>query len=74
MPAITVIQIIIAVILIGLVLLQGRQSGGVGGIFGGGAGTDFYQKRRGFEKMIFVMTIISAAALAVFSILNLVKK
>jgi preprotein translocase subunit SecG len=49
-------QIITAVILIGLVLIQ-NKSGGLSNIFGGG-GTEIYRTKRGLEKVIFFATII----------------
>ncbi len=51
------IQIILSIILVGAILLQ--QSGaGVGGALGGGDGGGLYHTRRGFEKFLFVTTII----------------
>lgn len=73
MSVLTLSEITIAIILVGLILLQGRQSAGAGGLFGGGSGANFYQKRRGFEKTIFGLTIVFIAAFAVVAILNLVK-
>ncbi|MDI6717941.1 MAG: preprotein translocase subunit SecG [Patescibacteria group bacterium] len=64
-------QIIVSIALIVLILLQERSSG-LSGIFGGGGdGGGFYQKRRGFEKLIFAATIVLAVAFAVLSLLNL---
>ncbi len=52
------IQIILAIILTGAILLQ--QSGaGVGGALGGGDGGGLYHTRRGFEKFLFVTTIVA---------------
>ena len=68
---IPVIQIILAVIIIGLILLQERSSG-MSGLFGGGGGDGYYQTRRGMEKFIFIATIIAAVifvALAVWQLL-----
>lgn len=58
MQTLRIIQIVIAAILVGLVLLQ-QRGGGVSGIFGGGGG-EFYGTRRGLEKWIFVATIVFA--------------
>ena len=55
---IPILQIIIAVVLVVLILLQER-SAGLSGIFGGEGG-GFYQTRRGLEKIIFISTIILA--------------
>jgi len=49
------IQIIISIILIVSILLQER-SGGLSGIFGGQGG-EFYQTRRGLERIMFISTI-----------------
>jgi preprotein translocase subunit SecG len=65
----TIAQVAVSIILIVLVLLQER-GGGMGAIFGGGAGTP-YQTRRGLEKGIFWGTIVSAAAFAILAIINL---
>jgi protein translocase SecG subunit len=62
-------QVVVSIILITLVLLQER-GGGMGAIFGGGAGAP-YQTRRGLEKGIFWGTIISAAIFAILAIINL---
>jgi protein translocase SecG subunit len=55
---IAIIQIIIAIAIIALILLQERSSG-MSGLFGGGEG-GFYQARRGMEKTIFIATIVLA--------------
>ncbi len=53
---ISVIQIILAVAIIILILLQERSSG-ISGLFGG-SDAGFYQARRGMEKVIFYSTIV----------------
>ena len=66
---ITIAQIVIAVLLVTLILLQER-SAGLSGLFGG-AGGGFYQTRRGLEKIIFYSTIVLSVvfvALAVFQL------
>ena len=64
-------EIIVSLIVIGLILLQER-GGGLGGLFGGGAGdTSLYQTRRGFSRVIFIGTIIAIAFLAILALLNL---
>jgi len=68
---IAVIQIILAVVIIGLILLQERSSG-MSGLFGGGGGDGYYQTRRGMEKFIFIGTIAAAVifvGLAVWQLL-----
>ncbi len=63
-------QIVTALILITLVLLQERSSG-LSGAFGG-AGATPYQTRRGLEKTVFAGTIIVGIIFAALAILNLV--
>lgn len=52
-----IIQIILAVGIVVLILLQER-SAGMSGLFGGGEGGGIYQTRRGLEKIVFYATII----------------
>jgi preprotein translocase subunit SecG len=47
-------QILVAVVLIGVLLLQGK-GGGLGGIFG--QPDSVYRTRRGIEKTLFQLTI-----------------
>lgn len=51
-------QIILAILLIVLILMQARGSG-VGAIFGGGGG-NVYRTKRGIEKKLYQMTIVVA--------------
>ena len=55
--AITIVQIIMAVVLMALILVQNR-GGGVSGLFGGGDFGGVYRTKRGLEKTIFISTII----------------
>lgn len=67
----TTIQVIIALILIALILIQERSSG-MSGLFGGGGGDGgAYQKRRGVEKSVFIATIVMAVLFAGVSVANL---
>lgn len=52
----SIIQIILAVAIVVLILLQERSSG-ISGLLGGDGG-GFYQARRGLEKGIFYTTIV----------------
>jgi protein translocase SecG subunit len=63
------IQIALAVILIGAILMQQRGAG-LGGAFGGGEGTVHYE-RRGFEKTLFKGTIVVAILFVAASALPL---
>ena len=51
------IQIILSIILIGAILFQ-QSSAGVGGALGGGDAGGLYNTRRGFEKFLFILTIV----------------
>lgn len=73
MSAINIAQAVIAVILVALILLQHRSSGGLGGILGGGSSmNEFYQRRRGLEKILFILTVVGISLFLLVSILNLV--
>jgi protein translocase SecG subunit len=69
MSVLTIIQMIVALALITLILIQERSSG-TSGLFGGGEG-GFYQARRGIEKTIFIATIVLLAIFAALSLTNL---
>jgi len=56
MKTLQILQIIISSLLITTILLQSRGTG-LSSIFGG---SEFYQTKRGFEKTIFIATIILA--------------
>lgn len=71
MDIISIAQILVSIALIVLILIQERSSTGGLGIFGGSDG-GFYQTRRGFEKMIFGLTIVVAIAFGALALLNLV--
>jgi len=61
-------QIILAVVLIAVILLQVR-GGGLGGIFGQPDST--FRTRRGLEKALFRFTIVLVVIFVVLSILSL---
>lgn len=65
--ALTILQMIVSVVLIGLILIQARGTGfGRSGFGGGGSFT-----RRGLEKLIFRSTFVFVALFLVISILQL---
>jgi len=65
-------QIILSVLLIGVILLQ-RTGAQVGGAFGGSDNmSSAYHTRRGLEKTLFVVTIITAILFLVSALLSLV--
>lgn len=51
-----IVQIILAIVLTTVILLQSRGSG-LGAAFGGGEG-NVYRTKRGFEKILFTSTIV----------------
>lgn len=61
-------QIIIACLLIFLILIQAKGSGGLGSAWG--SGTQFYGSKRGLEKIIFIATICLATLFLLTSIAN----
>lgn len=62
---IIILQIIVAVLLIGAVLLQ-SQGGGISPVFGGGG--EMYRSRQNIEKFLVGATIILTVLLAGLSI------
>lgn len=64
----SIAQIIVAIVLIVVILLQVR-GGGLGGIFGQADTT--FRTRRGLEKRLFQFTIALVVIFVVLSILNL---
>jgi preprotein translocase subunit SecG len=67
---IATLQIIVSVALIILILIQERSSG-LSGVFGGGGG-EIYSQRRGLEKSLFGLTVFLTVSFAVLSLLNFV--
>jgi len=67
------IQIILSIILIVAILFQ-QSSAGVGGALGGGDGGGLYHTRRGFEKFLFVTTIVVGILFAISAFLAILVK
>ena len=66
------IQIVLAVILITAILLQ-RTGAQVGGAFGGGDNfSSAFHTRRGFEKTLFIITIVIAILFVISSLITLI--
>jgi preprotein translocase subunit SecG len=65
-----VAEIIICISLIGVILIQAKGSGGLGGIFGGAQSSGGYRTRRGVEQTLFRLTIILAVIFVVVSALS----
>jgi protein translocase SecG subunit len=58
---------VVAVLLIITVLLQNRN-GGLGTVFGGSGGGEFYRSKRGLEAFLYNGTIILGILFAVISL------
>jgi len=68
MSLLNVAQIIIALMVIGVILVQVR-GGGLGGIFGG-SGESAFRTRRGVERTLFRFTIVLVVVFIILSILS----
>ena len=68
---ITILQVISAIILTILVLMQNR-GGGLGDVFGGGGSNSAYRTKRGMEKKIFWATCTLGALFVILAVLNLI--
>lgn len=68
-PIISLIQIILALLLIMLIVLQSKGTG-LGSTFGGDMG--FYGTKRGAEKMLFNLTIVIAVLFFISSIIGVI--
>jgi len=66
MEFINIIQIILAILLTVVILMQNRGAG-MSGVFGGG-GTNVYMTKRGLEKKLFIATIVLSVAFFVVSL------
>ncbi|HCG90736.1 MAG TPA: preprotein translocase subunit SecG [Dehalococcoidia bacterium] len=66
MTYLNISQILISVLIIAVILMQVRESGG--GVFGGPQGT--IRSRRGLEKVMFQFTIILAVLFLIVSIIS----
>lgn len=69
MEWIKILQIIIAIALMLVILLQNKGAG-VSGIFGGGG--NVYSAKRGLDKILFRATIVIAVLFFLISFLNFV--
>lgn len=64
-------QVAVSILLVALILLQPRGTG-LGSTFGGEG--NVYFTKRGAEKIIFILTIILAAAFVGLAFLNLIVR
>lgn len=67
-PILSLIQIILAVLLILVIIIQQKGSG-LGGSFGGDM--SFYRTKRGAEKLLFYATIAISLAFILSSLIGL---
>lgn len=67
----TFLQLVIAIAIIVLILLQERSSGASGLLGGGDSTHSFYQARRGMERIIFRSTIVLVIVFAALSVFQL---
>jgi preprotein translocase subunit SecG len=65
-----IIQIVLAVLLTVAILFQ-QSEAGAGGAFGGSDSVSAWRTRRGFEKFLFIATIILAVLFTASAILTL---
>jgi len=63
----TILQIIIAISLIAIILLQAKGTG-LGTTFGGQS--QMYHSKRGVEKVVFYFTIVLAVIFIILSLVN----
>lgn len=67
------IQVVLAVLLIGLIMLQ-QSEGSLGAAFGGSGNEATFRTKRGAEKVIFNATIVLSLLFVIASIASLVLK
>lgn len=70
MSPLVVGQTILAALLVTLILLQNRGAG-LGSAWGGGG--ELYTTRRGVEKLLFRLTVVTAALFVLISLVSLIS-
>jgi preprotein translocase subunit SecG len=68
LPALQIVQIILAVAVIVFILLQVRGAG-LGSAFGGSSAGSVFKTRRGVERLIFNATIVFIVLFALLSVI-----
>lgn len=63
-----VVQLVLAILIIAIILLQQKGSG-IGGAFGGSS--NIYSTKRGIDKILHYTTIILAVVFFIFSLVRL---
>lgn len=66
--ALTIIQVVISILLIGAILMQ-QKGTGLSSVFGGEG--NVYRTRRGVEKLVFFSTIVLAALFFAAALANI---
>jgi protein translocase SecG subunit len=61
------VLVVISILLMVAVLLQNR-SGGIGTVFGGSGGGEFYRSKRGIEAFLYNGTVILGILFAIVSL------
>lgn len=69
--ALTIIELLTSISLIGLILLQAKGTGMDSSIMGSGGG-EFYSSRRGVERGVFIGTIVLIVIFAIISVALLI--
>lgn len=67
------IQIILSIVLVVAILLQ-QTNAGAGGVLGGGDSGGLYHTRRGFDKFLFIATIVIGILFAVSAFIAILIK
>ncbi|MEK7508685.1 MAG: preprotein translocase subunit SecG [Patescibacteria group bacterium] len=67
MPYITIVQIVLAILLIVVILIQAKGTG-LGSVFGGEG--NVFRTKRGFEKILFYITVALATGFLATALLN----
>ena len=62
-------EIVIAVALIAIVVVQGQTGAGLGAVFGG---SDMYRTRRGVDKTLYQATFVLTAIFLVLSLVTVI--
>ncbi len=65
------IEIVLSILLIGVILLQ-HSDASVGAAFGGDSFSSVHRTRRGFERVLFISTIVIAVLFALSTFLALI--
>ncbi len=65
-------QVVVALLIVGLILLQERSGDGAG-IIGGEQFSGFYQARRGLEKAVVVATVVAIVLFVGLALSHFIK-